>query len=58
MKFSSMGLDLFKSKKESSYNCSSETDILVDVDNNVIVRVLGVRLQAYDIKNNSYSKGK
>ena len=43
--------------KESSYNCSQETDILVDFTDDIIVRILGVRIQAFDIKNENYSKG-
>ena len=58
MKFSMEGLDLLKAMKDHSYMCSTETDILVDVTHNVIVRMLGVQVQAFDIKNDTFSKRK
>ena len=57
MKFSVEGLNFFKAKKEHSYMCQTETDILVNHTYNVIVRVVGVQLQAFDIQGEAFSKG-
>ena len=52
------GMDLFKAMKDHSYNCTTETDILLDPTHNVIIRVTGVQLQTFDIKNDTFSAGK
>ncbi|XP_076806268.1 uncharacterized protein LOC143449826 isoform X2 [Clavelina lepadiformis] len=57
----SMNFDLTNIKElqtplMSSYNCSDETDIVVNATNKVILRLTGIQLQAFDVKKNKFSK--
>uniref|UniRef100_H2YJ67 Lysosome-associated membrane glycoprotein 1 n=1 Tax=Ciona savignyi TaxID=51511 RepID=H2YJ67_CIOSA len=56
-KFSQTALAEMSTPLNHSYLCNTvETDVLVNVTSNVILRITGVKLQAFDVMNRTYSK--